>query len=133
MTVRKVVAFTVEVEDRPGILAEMSGPVADAGINLLAVYGGPIGGGKAKICCVPDDPAKLRALAAEGGIAVQERPHILVEGDDRPGTGAQVAQTLADAGINIEELHGAATGGKYALCIMVAPDAVDRAVKALGG
>ncbi|MFQ5809428.1 MAG: ACT domain-containing protein, partial [Armatimonadota bacterium] len=56
MTVRKATGFTVEVDDRTGVLAEMAQPVAEAGINLLALYGGPAGAGKAKICCVPENP-----------------------------------------------------------------------------
>ena len=133
MTVRKVVAFTAEVQDQPGVLAEMAQPIADAGINILALYGGPKGEGKAVVCCVPDDPAKLRALAAEGGVAVQEHEHLLVEGDDRPGVGASVARKLAGAGVNIQAIIGTTTGGKFLLCIRVAPEDIDKAAAAIGG
>ncbi len=132
MTVRKVVALTVDVEDRPGALAELTQPVADAGINLLAIYAGPMGGGKAKVSCVPDDPDKLRALAAEGGVSVQEREILFVEGDDRPGAGAEVARKLANGGLNIEVMLGTGSAGKFAMCIAVAPEDVDRAAAALG-
>ena len=133
MTVRRVTAFTVEVEDRPGTLAEMAQPVADAGINLLAVYGGPTSEGRAMICCVPEDPGPLRALAAEGGVPVQERECLLVEGEDRPGAGAELARKLAGAGINIEQMLATASGGTFAACVVVAPGDIDKAAAALGG
>ncbi len=131
MTVRKVVALTAEVDDRVGALAEIAQPVADAGINLLAVYGGPMGGGKARVCCIPDDPARLKDLAAQGGIAVQEREHLLVEGDDRAGVSAEIASKLSGAGVNIQAIHGTAGGGKFGICILVAPEDIDKAAAAL--
>jgi len=132
MTVRKVVALITEVDDRPGVLGEMAGPVADAGINLLALYGGPAGEGRAKIACVPDDPGKLRGLAAEGGVSVEERELLFLEGDDRPGAGAEIARKLANAGVNIQAILGTGSAGKFAICIAVAPEDLDRAASALG-
>jgi hypothetical protein len=133
MAVRRVTAFSVEVDDQPGVLGEMAQHIADAGINLLAVMGVPSGEGKSAIRCVPDDPGKLRALAAEGGVAVEESELLLVEGDDVPGAAAAAGQKLGAAGININGIIGLTTAGKYALCICVGPDNVDKAVAALGG
>jgi len=47
MTVRKAIQFSVSVDDRPGMLAEVAGQLADSGVNILALAGWSEGAGSA--------------------------------------------------------------------------------------
>jgi predicted amino acid-binding ACT domain protein len=41
------------------------------------------------------------AAAAEAGLSASSIPTLLVEGDDKPGLGFAIAQTIAEAGVNM--------------------------------
>jgi len=85
------------------------------------------------LICVPDDPDKVRQLAGNAGFPVGESEVVVVEGDDRIGVGRDLAQKIAQAGVNIQGCMAQAVGGKYQAVFSVAPQDVDRVVTALGG
>lgn len=128
----KTVSIGTEVDDRPGVLAEVTSAIADAGINLLAAAGYSIGGGRARLEAVAEDPAKLKDLATGMGMSVTETRVFLVQGDDRVGALVETANALARAGANIVACFATAAEGKYAACVAVRPEDFDRAAQALG-
>jgi hypothetical protein len=130
--ITKAVSIGAEVDDQPGVLAEMTSMVASAGINLIATAGYTIGGGRARVEGVAEDPEKLRNLAAMHNVVVTETPVFLVEGEDRVGALVGLTSKLSGAGINIMACFAAATGGRYAACIAVRPADFERAAKVLG-
>lgn len=131
MTVRKATQFMVNVDDRPGMLAEVTGRLAEAGVNLVSLAGWSEGGGRATIACVPDDPDKVRSLAADAGVAVKETEVVVAEGEDKLGVAHALAQKIADAGVNIKDCMIQAAGGKYQAVIHVCQEDVDKVVGAL--
>ena len=133
MTVRKATQFSICVDDRPGMLAEVAGRLADAGVNLSALAGWSKGDGDAVLICVPDDPDRVRQLAADAGVTIAEATVIIVDGEDRIGVGRDLSQCLADAGINLLGCMAQAIGGRYQAVFSVPPSEIERAVSALEG
>ena len=132
--IMKVIAVSTQVDDAPGVLARITAGLRDAGINLKAAGGWLEGGGKATLMCIPDDPAALRAAAAQEGIATQEEAVLWVEGPDRPGALADFTAKLAAAGINIESMKALAVGGQFAAIFSFESEqVVDRVVAMMSG
>lgn len=130
--ITKATYFSVDVEDRVGVLAQATEAVAAAGINLEALMGLPTGTGRAILAAIPDDPAKLRALAAQHGLTLKEGTVFLVRGDDRPGALVDITKKIAAAGINIQSTVALSVAGKFAAALTVAPGDVERVGKLLG-
>ena len=71
------------------------------------------------------------SAAASLGFNVTSSVHcVRVEGDNRPGIGAQLTRKLADTGINLRGLSAAVIGSKYVAYIGV--DNATDAAKAMG-
>jgi len=129
-TVRKVTAVSAQVDDRIGVLAELANALRDANLNMRAVVSQRKAG--TVLMGVPDDLAAARSLAAYNGIVVQEREVLLIEGDDEVGALCPIANKLASARINIEDVYALATEGKYAAVLTFAAEDVGRAAEVLG-
>jgi glycine cleavage system transcriptional repressor len=119
-----LLAVTVIGHDRPGIIADVTGVLADLGGNLEDSTMTLLRGHFAMmliVSCAAEPSAVERALApltAEGTllVSVREVPpepdvlplgpaHVLtVHGADRPGIVSQVTRVIADAGGNITDL-----------------------------
>lgn len=114
-TVKKIVLWRKEVENRPGILANALAPLANAGtdIHVVMAYRFPGQESKAAIELYPVTGKKSAAAAAEAGFHASAIPALLVEGDNRAGIGYATAQAIADAGINIDFVVAQVVGRKF--------------------
>lgn len=102
--------FSVELEDRPGMLAHVAETLGRAGINLQGGCGIPCGG-KGVVHFLVDDIAATRTALQAAGITMNaEQPVLVVTVEDRPGALGKVARKLADAGVNINLLYLTARG-----------------------
>lgn len=99
--------LTLEMEDRPGALAEAGEVLGDAGINLAGGSATVSAGiGTVHVLVEGDDPAPARKALADAGIDIQaEREVLVVEAPDEPGALGEAARELADSGINIEVMY----------------------------
>lgn len=100
-----------EVEDRPGALAESLEGLMRAGANLEFVIVRPSAGmpGTGVLFACPVHGAQQTRAAEQIGLRKSETMHVLrILGPDRPGQGAGIARTLAEAGLNISGLSAAA-------------------------
>ena len=138
-------AVTVIGEDRPGIVAAIARCLFDAGCNLEDVSSTILRGHFSMVLVVrsgegqaaEDLQSELDRAASELGVSVSVRPvkdahgpivpptHMVsVYGADRPGIVYRIAQTLADAGVNITDLTSRMIGPDeapvYALMLEVA-------------
>jgi len=123
-------AFISEAVNQPGEFARHAEAIAERGVNLSNVVCLGLGdrGGAAFMAA---DEAGLRTALNDAGIAFREVPIVTVAIDDKPGTAAAVARTLADAGVNIDLMAGVGmTDSKVTLAIGV--DKVEDARRALG-
>jgi len=93
---------------RVGLLAEVSEALHEAGVNILAIGAYDKGDMAEFILLTSDNRLTGEALAPLGG-EVSLAPVVVAEVENRPGTLAVVARRLADAGINVAQIHGTST------------------------
>jgi len=125
VTVKKIVLWRKEVENKPGVLAGILQPLAGAGADLKVLMGYRYPGdpAKAAIELYPVSGKKQATAAAGVGLSSSPIPVLLVEGDNKPGTGAAITQALADAGVNLGFLVAHAIGRRYAAVVGFESDA----------
>ncbi|HTP34193.1 MAG TPA: hypothetical protein VMJ75_18575 [Candidatus Acidoferrales bacterium] len=119
ISVKRIILWRTEVDNRPGALASTMEPPARAGADLTVVMGyrHPGAEGKAVIEVFPITGKKLAAAAATAGLGAAAIPTLLVEGDNKPGLGWAVAQTVGAAGINIAFLVAQVIGQRFSAVI----------------
>ena len=95
----------IEVENKPGALAAVAAAISDAGVNISAAT-----------CTRPGDTARLHILvkhpeAAKHALATalvtvtSQREVVVIDADDRPGVLADLARTVAAAGVDLDLLY----------------------------
>ncbi len=114
-TIKRAQVWRTEVDHTPGQLAGVLGPLAAAGADLQVVMAYRLPGqpSKAVVEVYPVAGRKQAMAAATGGLVAAGLPVLLVEGDNRAGLGARIADALATAGINIAFLVAQTVGRKY--------------------
>src|SRR5438132_9080874 len=111
--VSKVDVWAVELEDRPGGLADKLGPLGEAGASLECVIArrDPSKPGKGVAFVSPVKGAKAQKAAKSAGLsATKDLATLRVEGSDAPGLGYRLTSALAAAGINLRGLSAASLG-----------------------
>jgi hypothetical protein len=112
-SVKKVDVWAGDVADRPGGLAAAITALSSAGANLefLIARRAPDKPGTGVVFVTPIRGAKQKAAALGAGLSLSDSLHsVRVEGPDRAGLGAKMTGALADAGINLRGVSGAAVG-----------------------
>ncbi len=131
--VRKVSYCYTVVPRRAGQGATVLTEFGSEGVNLLALVGFPIGGGRAQLDFVTDDMRRLRQVARRNHWRLSKvKRAFLIQGSDRVGAVYSHFQRLADAGTSVTAAAGVAAGkGRYGLVLWVKPKDYRRAAKAL--
>jgi hypothetical protein len=137
LTVERVDVWAVTIEDEPGGLAEKLAPLSEAGADLAFAIArrAPEEPGTGVVFVTPlVGDAQTRA-AEKAGFSVADSLHSLrIEGDNKPGIGAQLTKKLADAGINLRGLSAAVIGGRFIMYLAfdTSKDA-DKAIEIIEG
>ena len=108
--------WAAPLEDRPGGLADKLTALAQASVNLEFIIARrtPERSGQGVVFVTPLKGAKqVRAAEAAGFSRTASLHSLRVEGTDKKGEGAKLAQTLADAGINLRGVSAAAFGKRF--------------------
>ena len=95
-----MIAFIVDLQDKPGEVARVAEAIAQKGINITGFSGATAGGRGAVILVTNDEEGTRRALA-DAGCQVTESELVTASLEHQPGSLAAAARKLADAGINI--------------------------------
>jgi hypothetical protein len=132
--VRKVNYCYPIVPNRAGQGARILSEIADAGINLLAYSGFPVGGGRSQLDLVVDDVAPLRRVARRNGWRLSKvKKGFVIQGTDRAGAVHRQLQKLAEARINVTAADAVSAGqGRYGMILWVKPRDYARAARVLG-
>ena len=122
--------FIVEALNKPGEFARHAEEIASRDINLANVVCLGIGdrGGAAFYA---KDEAGLRSALNDAGIGFREISTVTARLDDKPGTVADAARRLGDAGVNIELLAPMGMDGSK-VTVVFGVDKVEQARTALG-
>jgi predicted amino acid-binding ACT domain protein len=131
LKVTKTHVWAAEIEDQPGGLAKVLGPIGEAGANLACVIARrkPDKPGTGVVFVTPLAGKRVLAAAEKAGFHTAGRVVTLkVEGDDRPGLGARLARAIGDAGVSMRGLSAAVIGARF-VCY-IAFDSESEAAKA---
>ncbi len=102
--------------DEPGILGRVMGTLANAGVNLKAIYARSERG-KGIFFLITSDNKKAEKALKGIGYEVTINNVVTVEIDDRIGAGAEVGALIGNAAIDIEYCYGTSAGGVKALLV----------------
>lgn len=97
--------ITVELENRPGTLAELGEAAGQKGVNIDGVCGFPCEGVGVIHVLVDDAAAARNAFEGAGMTVTEERQVLVVDIEDRPGSLGTLTRRFADAGINVDLLY----------------------------
>jgi hypothetical protein len=97
--------LVIDIENRPGALAEVAKAISDAGVNIAAATCiGP--GERAELhILVPHAEAARHALAISNLAVSRDREVVVVEVDDQPGELADLTRRIARAGIDLDLVY----------------------------
>lgn len=98
--------LTIELDDRPGALAEMGDALGRAGISVEGGGAWVVGGRGVAHFLVANGEAARAALEAEA-IRVTAVREVLVQrlNQEQPGQLGRITRAMAEAGVNIEVLY----------------------------
>lgn len=96
--------FTIHLANRPGQLAGLTKLMADAGVEIeaLAAFGMEDIG---IVRLVVADAENARRAIDDAGLVSEERRVVTTVLSHRPGALAELTQSLANAGVNIDGLY----------------------------
>jgi hypothetical protein len=120
--------LTVVLQDRPGELARLGAATGEAGVNIqgMCAFTGE-GTGVIHLLFDDEQAAAARAALEEAGMGVaDERPVLVIDLEDRPGTLGELARSLAEASVNVELAYTT-----FGVKLVIATDDIDSARAAL--
>lgn len=97
--------LVIEVENKPGALAEVATAISDAGVNIAAATCTRPGEKAAMHILVPHAEAAKHALGTSGLAITGEREVVVIEAKDRPGELADLARRVARAGVDLDLVY----------------------------
>lgn len=122
--------LAIFLDNRPGTLARVCDALSEAKINIFAITTSDTVD-HSVIRMVVSDAQKALRVFEEHGTLVVEDDVLMIEGDNKSGSLAQIAHKLADARINIEYCYCATSpNSKRGLLIMRTSNA-QKALKVL--
>jgi hypothetical protein len=101
--------FLINLEDKPGAMAECCEAIGDAGINILA--GAGIASSNAAVVIVTDNADGTAAVLTEIGVVYSMRRLETVVLHHEPGSLGVFTRSLAENGINLQSLYIMKTDG----------------------
>jgi len=127
----KVKQISVFMENQVGRLAEMTGSLGQAGINIMALtvaestdFG--------VVRMIVNDFEKARKILKEKNFTVRETEVLAIEIADQPGSLASVLKTFSENKLNVEYMY-AFVGRREGAIMVFRFDDPDQALKALKG
>ncbi len=116
VTVKEITLWRREIQNRPGMLAEVLEPLAGARADLRILMAYRFTGDEMRgaVELFPVSGKKATAAAQAAGLTPSDIPAVLVEGTNRPGVGFSTTHAIADAGINLAFLVAQVVGSKFA-------------------
>ncbi|TET71953.1 MAG: ACT domain-containing protein [Candidatus Aminicenantes bacterium] len=119
--VKQETELYVITPDEPGILGRVMGTLANAGVNLKAIYARSERG-KGIFFLMTSDNKKAEKALKGIGYEVTTNNVVTVEIDDRIGAGAEVGALIGNAAIDIDYCYGTSAGGVKVLLVFQTND-----------
>ena len=128
--VERVDVWAATIEDKPGQLAHLLTELREAGADLQFIISRRSEPGKGVVFVTPLRGDVEIGAAAQVGFNVTRVHHsIRIVGQDRPGIAAELAQKLANGGINLSGFSGSVLNQQFVAYVAV--DSLEEANKAI--
>ena len=130
----KTTQIAVFGKNRPGNFGKVCRALSDAGLNILAIsITSDVDSGIMRLVTSDNDRAK--AALDQAGFSFSESEVLVIEQEDEVGGGAKLGETLAAAGVNIEQAYASSCGavcscGRFLIVLKV--DNLAKAIDAIG-
>jgi len=96
--------ISIFLENKSGRLAEVTGVLSEAGINIRALsLADTADFGILRL--IVNDTEKARQVLRDNGFTVEKTRVIAIEVPDKPGGLAKILDTIKDEGINVEYMY----------------------------
>ncbi|MBM4140307.1 MAG: ACT domain-containing protein [Nitrospira sp.] len=96
--------ISIFLENKSGRLAEVTGVLSEAGINIRALsLADTADFGILRL--IVNDTEKARQVLRDNGFTVEKTRVVAIEVPDRPGGLATILDTIKDEGINVEYMY----------------------------
>jgi hypothetical protein len=118
------------LENKPGTLARMCESLRDAKINIYAFTTSDTVD-HSVVRMIVSDTRKALLLFEEHNVLAVENDVLMIEGDNRPGSLALIAQKLSDAKVNIEYAYCATPPNAKKGLLIIRPSDCKKALKVL--
>jgi hypothetical protein len=96
-------AFMIDIEDKPGALADIAEAIAAKGVNISSISGATCGD-KSRVAIATEDNAQTRAALADLNCTFEQKEITTAALPHQPGSLAKAARQLANQGVNIESI-----------------------------
>jgi hypothetical protein len=115
LTVKEIALWRREIDNQPGMLAQVLDPLADGRVDLKVLMAYRYSGNEAKgaVELYPISGRKAAATAQAAGLTPAGIPALLVEGANKPGIGYATTRAIADSGINLAFVVAQVVGSKF--------------------
>jgi predicted amino acid-binding ACT domain protein len=116
VTVKEITLWRREIDNRPGMLAQVLGPLAKAkaDVEVLMAYRFPGDESRGAVELFPISGKKAAAAAQAAGLTAADNiPAVLVTGANKPGIGSETTTAIAEAGINLAFVVAQVIGSKF--------------------
>lgn len=131
MPVKRVDCFFLDVEDKPGVLAQFARQIRDEKINLRGLWGYTNSQGKGRIGCVPQNSKKFVDSARKHNLTTTQGTTFHISGPDKVGALCKVLDILDEAKINIQVMDAMGFSGRFGAYIWIDPKDIEAAARAL--
>ena len=128
--INRITRIVVMANNQVGVIADITAILAKAGINLESIDTESSGEQGAVILTTDNSDRALYVLNQAGYKAVGDEVLVLRLRDE-PGSLAQVAEKLKQAGVNIQSMHILSRHGGYAMIALTTDDRA-RTLDAIG-
>lgn len=124
--------LAIFLDNSPGMLALVCQALADAKVNIYAISASDTVD-HTVIRMVVDNPQKATCVFEERGTLVVEDDVLMIDGDNRPGSLAKIAERLGEAKVNIEYCYCATSPGTRRGLLILRVKNPQKALKVLNG
>ena len=126
----KVRQLSVFLENQSGRLAEITGTLGDAGVNIRAFSLADTSDfGILRV--VVSDIGRARVALQAKGFTLRETEVIAIEIADRPGGLASILKILGEHGVNVEYMYASLEKSSDNAVVILRPEDVDQAITTL--
>ena len=126
----KVRQLSVFLENQSGRLAEITGALGEAGVNIRA-FSLADTSDFGILRLVVSDIGRAHAALQDKGFTLRETEVIAIEIADRPGGLAAILKILGDHGVNVEYMYASLEKSSDNAVVILRPEDVDQAIATL--